>query len=114
MKISKKVLIEKIRNAKQFSKKLPSVIERQLSLSEISIFQEKMWKFPGFYFQKKTTRDYLLPIGGNVLGYTSETNKRELKIKPDYDLGEMIGRQGIEKTYEKILKGKKGIKIFQD
>ena len=113
LKISKKELIEKIRNAKQFSKKLPSVIERQLSLSEISIFQEKMWKFPGFYFQKKTTRDYLLPIGGNVLGYTSETNKRELKIKPDYDLGEMIGRQGIEKTYEKILKGKKGIKIFQ-
>ncbi|MEC7414777.1 MAG: penicillin-binding protein 2 [Bacteroidota bacterium] len=113
LKISKKELIEKIRNAKQFSKKLPSVIERQLSLSEISIFQEKMWKFPGFYFQKKTTRDYLLPIGGNVLGYTSETNKRELKMKPDYDLGEMIGRQGIEKTYEKILRGKKGIKIFQ-
>ena len=75
LKISKKELIEKIRNAKQFSKKLPSVIERQLSLSEISIFQEKMLKFPRFYFQKKTTRDYLLPIGGNVLGYTSETNR---------------------------------------
>ena len=97
LKISKKELIEKIRNAKQFSKKLPSVIERQLSLSEISIFQEKMWKFPGFYFQKKTTRDYLLPIGGNVLGYISETTKRELKMKPNYDLGEMIGRQELKK-----------------
>ena len=72
-----------------------------------------MWKFPGFYFQKKTTRDYVLPIGANILGYISETNKRELKMKPNYDLGEMIGRQGIEKTYEKILRGKKGIKIFQ-
>ena len=38
---------------------------------------------------------------------------REIKNETDYDLGEMIGRQGIEKTYEKILKGKKGIKIFQ-
>ena len=113
LKISKNELIEKIESAKQFSKKLPSVIERQLSLSEISIIQEKMWKFPGFYFQKKTTRDYVLPIGGNILGYISETNKRELKMKPNYDLGEMIGRQGIEKTYEKILRGKKGIKIFQ-
>ena len=113
LKISKNELIEKIESAEQFSKKLPSVIERQLSLSEISIIQEKMWKFPGFYFQKKTTRDYVLPIGGNILGYISETNKRELKIKPNYDLGEMIGRQGIEKTYEKILRGKKGIKIFQ-
>ena len=113
LKISKNELIEKIESAEQFSKKLPSVIERQLSLSEISIIQEKMWKFPGFYFQKKTTRDYVLPIGGNILGYISETNKRELEMKPDYDLGEMIGRQGIEKTYEKILRGKKGIKIFQ-
>ena len=42
-----------------------------------------------------------------------ETNKRELKMKTDYDPGEMIGRQGIEKTYEKNLRGKKGIKIFQ-
>ena len=113
LKISKNELIEKIESAEQFSKKLPSVIERQLSLSEISVIQEKMWKFPGFYFQKKTTRDYVLPIGGNILGYISETNKRELKMKPNYDLGEMIGRQGIEKTYEKILRGKKGIKIFQ-
>ena len=113
LKISKNELIEKIESAEQFSKKLPSVIERQLSLSEISIIQEKMWKFPGFYFQKKTTRDYVLPIGGNILGYISETNKRELKMKPNYDLGELIGRQGIEKTYEKILRGKKGIKIFQ-
>ena len=113
LKISKNELIEKIESAEQFSKKLPSIIERQLSLSEISIIQEKMWKFPGFYFQKKTTRDYVLPIGGNILGYISETNKRELKMKPNYDLGEMIGRQGIEKTYEKILRGKKGIKIFQ-
>ena len=113
LKISKKELIEKIRNAEEFSKKLPSIIERQLSFSEISIFQEKMWKFPGFYFQKKTTRDYILPIGGNILGYISETNKRELKMKTDYDPGEMIGRQGIEKTYEKNLRGKKGMKIFQ-
>ena len=113
LKISKNELIEKIESAEQFSKKLPSVIERQLSLSEISVIQEKMWKFPGFYFQKKTTRDYVLPIGANILGYISETNKREIKMKPNYDLGEMIGRQGIEKTYEKILRGKKGIKIFQ-
>ena len=113
LKISKKELIEKIGNAEEFSKKLPSIIERQLSFSEISIFQEKMWKFPGFYFQKKTTRDYILPIGGNILGYISETNKRELKMKTDYDPGEMIGRQGIEKTYEKNLRGKKGMKIFQ-
>ena len=65
------------------------------------------------YFQKKTTRDYVLPIGANILGYISETNKRELEMKPDYDLGEMIGRQGLEKTYEIKLRGKKGVKYLQ-
>ena len=77
------------------------------------LFQEKMWKYPGFYFQKKSTRDYVLPIGANVLGYISETNQSEIKSKTDYDLGEMIGRQGIEKTYEKILRAQKEYNSFK-
>ena len=82
-----------------------------MSLSEISIIQEKMWKFPGFYFQKKTTRDYVLPIGTNILGYISETNKEELKMKPNYDLGEMIGRQKLKKHMKKFFVVKR-VKIF--
>ena len=164
LNISKEELLNQIKDAKNFSKKLPSVILRQLSMAEAAKLQEKMWKFPGFYFQKKSTRDYLLPIGSNILGYTSETNRHEIKpsaskvleidnlkllgvnyavndseksareeknllskknnksedsfspineILENYDLGEMIGRQGIEKTYEKKLRGKKGIQFFQ-
>lgn len=113
LKISKETLLTKIQEAKRFSRKLPSVVMRQLSLAEVGILQEKMWKYSGFYFQKKSTRDYLLPIGANVLGYTSETNQNEIKTKSDYDLGEMIGRQGIEKTYEEVLRGTKGEQLFQ-
>lgn len=113
LKITKAELVQQIKNAARFSKKLPSVILRQLSMEEVALLQEKMWKFPGFYFQKKSTRDYILPIGANVLGYTSETNRNEIRTKTDYDLGEMIGRQGIEKTYEKTLRGKKGVQLFQ-
>jgi cell division protein FtsI/penicillin-binding protein 2 len=113
LKITKKTLLTQIQEAKRFSRKLPSVVMRQLSLAEVGILQEKMWKYPGFYFQKKSTRDYLLPIGANVLGYTSETNQDEIKTKSDYDLGEMIGRQGIEKTYEEVLRGTKGEQLFQ-
>jgi|TARA_X000000950_G_scaffold199299_1_gene240002 penicillin-binding protein 2 len=113
LKISKNQLSKQIQDAKKFSRKLPSVVMRQLSMSEVGILQEKMWKYPGFYFQKKSTRDYVLPIGANVLGYTSETNQKEIKTKSDYELGEMIGRQGIEKTYEKLLRGTKGVQLFQ-
>ena len=70
-------------------------------------------EIPRILFSKKSTRDYIIPIAPNVLGYTSETNQREIKTKIDYDLGEMIGRQGIEKTYEKLLRGKKGKELFQ-
>ena len=164
LNISKEELLNQIKNAENFSRKLPSVLVRQLSMTEAAKLQEKMWKFPGFYFQKKTTRDYILPIGSNVLGYTSETNEYEIKpssyrlpqiektklievnkvinhnyyssseekdslnkinsnseftyppineLLENYDLGEMIGRQGIEKTYEKKLRGRKGIEFFQ-
>ena len=113
LKISKKELLFQLQNAKRFSKKLPSVVLRELSMSEVAVFQEKMWKYPGFYFQKKSTRDYVLPIGANVLGYISETNQSEIKSKTDYDLGEMIGRQGIEKTYEKYCVAQKEYNSFK-
>ena len=113
LNITKEELLHQIKNAARFSKKLPSVLLRQLSMKEVALLQEKMWKFPGFYFQKKSTRDYILSIGSNVLGYTSETNRNEIRTKTDYELGEMIGRQGIEKTYEKNLRGKKGVQLFQ-
>jgi penicillin-binding protein 2 len=113
LNISKEELEQKIKEAKSFSYKLPSVVSRQLNMEEVAQLQEKMWKFPGFYFQKKSARDYKLTTGANVLGYTSETNRYEIKTKTDYELGEMIGRQGIEKNYEQELRGKKGVQLFQ-
>ena len=113
LEIQKEELVDRLKNAKRFSSKMPSVISRQISKEKQALFQEKIWKYTGFYFQKKTIRDYILPIASNILGYTSEINPFELKNKNDYDLGEMIGRQGIEKTYESKLRGIKGEQFFQ-
>ncbi|MDG1023500.1 MAG: penicillin-binding protein 2 [Flavobacteriaceae bacterium] len=113
LSISKDELLLQLKKAKRFSSKLPSVIIRQVSKEDRAMFQEKIWKYPGFYFQKKLVRDYVLPIASNLLGYTSEVNTSEVNKKNDYALGEMIGRQGIEKTYENSLRGKKGASFFQ-
>ncbi|MDG1763105.1 MAG: penicillin-binding protein 2 [Flavobacteriaceae bacterium] len=113
LEIQKEELVDRLKNAKRFSSKMPSVISRQISKEKQALFQEKIWKYTGFYFQKKTIRDYIHPIASNILGYTSEINPFELKNKNDYDLGEMIGRQGIEKTYESKLRGIKGEQFFQ-
>lgn len=111
--LSKEELIGILHKARRFSSKRPSVVSRQISREKQALFEEKIWKYTGFYFQKKTIRDYILPLASNILGYTSEINPTELKTKTDYDLGEMIGRQGIEKTYENKLRGKKGFQFFQ-
>ncbi len=113
LEISKEELINSLQKAKRFSSKRSSVVSRQISKEKQALFKEKIWKYSGFYFQKKTIRDYSLPIASNILGYTSEINPTELKNKTDYDLGEMIGRQGIEKAYEDVLRGKKGFQFFQ-
>ena len=113
LEISKEELINSLQKAKRFSSKRSSVVSRQINKEKQALFKEKIWKYTGFYFQKKTIRDYSLPIASNILGYTSEINPNELKNKTDYDLGEMIGRQGIEKAYEDLLRGKKGFQFFQ-
>ena len=111
--ISKEEFLLQLKKAKRFSYKLPSVIIRQISGEDRASFQEKIWKYPGFYFQNKLARDYVLPIASNLLGYTSEVLPREINKENEYALGEMIGRQGIEKTYENSLRGKKGTTFYQ-
>jgi penicillin-binding protein 2 len=72
-----------------------------------------MWKYEGFFIQKKSLRDYRIGFGANVLGYVSEVNNNDLKYDNYYQQGELIGRQGIEKSYENELRGKKGKRFLQ-
>lgn len=113
LKIDSNLLLKKINEAKSFSVKLPSIILRQITKEQNALFQEKIWKYPGFFIQKKSLRDYKISIASNLLGYISEVNNNEINDQSYYNIGELIGRQGIEKSYEKILRGKKGIKYFQ-
>ena len=113
LKIDPNLLIKKINEAKSFSVKLPSIVLRQITKEQNALFQEKIWKYPGFFIQKKSLRDYKISIASNLLGYISEVNENEINDQSYYNIGELIGRQGIEKSYEKILRGKKAVKYFQ-
>lgn len=113
LSLSKDELEIQLKKAKQYSRKLPSVVVRHVAKEERAVLQEKLWKYPGFYFQKKTVRDYVIPTAANVLGYISEVNLNEIRFNDSYDLGEMVGRQGIEKTYDNQLRGEKGYAYYQ-
>lgn len=108
-----KKLIKRLDKAKIYSPRLPSVVLPQLSKEEYAYIQEKMWKYSGFYIQKRSLRDYQVNSSANVFGYISEVNGAEAKAKSDYQPGELIGRSGVEKEYEDLLRGKKGVKYIQ-
>ena len=111
--IDKKELIINLESARKFSMRLPSVVVNQISKETYAKLQEQMWKFQGFFTQKKSIRDYRVNFGANVLGYVSEVNSEDLIKDKYYRQGDLIGRQGVEKSYEKELRGKKGKKFLQ-
>lgn len=113
LKIDKAQFIKKYIKAKHYSPRLPSVFVSHLSKEDYAILQEKMRKYVGFYIQKRSLRQYETTIGANVLGDIGEVNNGNIKKDPYYKMGDLIGKQGVEISYEKILRGRKGIKFIQ-
>lgn len=111
--MDKEKFIKKLRKARVYSPRLPSVLVHQLSKQDYARLQEKMRRFPGFYIQKRSLRYYDTGSGANVLGYISEVNERDMAKNPNYVQGELTGRTGIEKVYEDTLRGRKGIQYIQ-
>ncbi|MCB0446665.1 MAG: penicillin-binding protein 2 [Gelidibacter sp.] len=113
LRITKEDFIRMYNKAYVYSPRLPSVFIPQLSREEYGLLQEKIRKFEGFYIQKRSLRDYQTTIGANVLGDIGEVNNAIIEKNPYYNMGDLIGKQGVEQTYEEVLRGVKGIKFIQ-
>ncbi len=115
LKIDEEEYNKKLKRAYTYSPRLPSVFISHLSKKDYAILQEKMRKFGGFYIQKRSLRHYEISIGANVLGDIGEVNNGDLKKDQYYESGDLKGKQGVEASYEEILRGVKGIKhILRD
>ena len=84
----------------------------QLSDKDFSIFQEKIFRFPGFYVQKRSVRQYQSSIAAHVLGDVAEVSPADIEGDDYYQPGDYIGKLGVERSYEKQLRGEKGIQIL--
>ena len=111
--IDKEKFIQKLRKARIYSPRLPSVLVPQLSKEDYAMLQEKMRKYEGFYIQKRSLRYYDTKAAANVLGYIREVNERDLERNPYYVQGELTGGKGVEQQYEEILRGRKGVQYIQ-
>jgi len=112
LEIPKEQLINQIKKAKSYSYFRPSIILNQLSSQTYAILQEKMYKYRGFFVQTRTLRKYLNKSASHILGYVGEIDEGELVNNKYYRSGDYIGKNGIEKTYEEFLRGKKGVKLY--
>lgn len=113
LKIDKETFIKKYQKTRHYSPRLPSVFISHLSKEDYAVLQEKMRKYEGFYIQKRSLRQYERTIGANVLGDIGEVSPAIIKKDAYYKMGDLIGKQGVEISYEKTLRGNKGIKFIQ-
>jgi penicillin-binding protein 2 len=110
--ITREIFKERLRAAVNYSRRAPSVFLKQVSAETYARLQEKMFMYPGFYVQPRTLRKYSKPLAAHILGYVSEVDDNIIKKEPYYKPGDYIGKSGIEESYEKEIRGKKGVKIF--
>lgn len=94
----------------------PSVFEPLLSEEKMAKLNESMYKFaPAFYLQDRSIRSYPYDAAANVLGYTAEVDTNFLKKHPSegYVAGDFAGMTGLERSYEKVLMGERGIEYWK-
>lgn len=99
---------KKIEKAATYSNSVPSLFKQQISKEDYGYLQEKMSEFPGFFVQSRTLRSYPQPIAAHILGYVSEVDEQDIENDSYYRMGDYIGKSGIEKAYEPVLRGVKG------
>ena len=100
------------RKAKNYSQVKPSIFIKQLSVETYGTLQEVLFKFPGFYVQPRTLRKYPDPMAAHLFGYIGEVDTNITKKDPYYKEGDYIGKSGIEQSYEKVLRGKRGTRTM--
>ena len=100
------------RRNRGYSRYSPQVFMEQLRQEEVAALQQELYKYAGIDIRCRTLRDYMYPIASHVLGSVGEVNQRDLDRDKYYSVGDYSGRDGIERTYEKELRGEKGVKIL--
>jgi len=108
--IDMETFMEKYQKIVKYSRFKASVFEKQISKETYGYLEEMMFKFPGFFVQTRSLRNYAFPVAAHTLGYVGEVSRRSLEKDPYYRQGDYIGNSGLEYDYEKVLRGEKGVK----
>jgi penicillin-binding protein 2 len=92
----------------------PGIFEPMLSPEMFARLNENLYKFSGFSLSERSVRNYPYHAAGHLLGYIDEVDTTFLRVHKDegYLMGDYAGRTGLERTYEKVLMGRRGVKNY--
>lgn len=102
----------RMKKEKGYSYYLPQTFYKMISVEQYATFQDKLVEYPGFFIQARTLRGYGTESLANALGYIGEISQPELERDTTkyYRRGDYVGISGLEKFYEKVLRGQPGVK----
>lgn len=109
--LDKETLIKGINKCRRYSRFKASILVSQITSDRYAILQEKLHKYKGFFVQTRTLRKYNVSHSADVFGYIGEVSPSQIKKDSNYAPGDYVGVSGLERTFEKQLRGEKGEKI---
>ena len=118
LNITKEDLLKRISDMKDrtinpgYSSYTPQRLISHLSVEDYGRLQEKLYRYPGFFIQKRILRQYNHLTAANLLGNIREVNAKDIENDSYYQAGDYCGDVGVEKSYEKYLRGKKGVEVL--
>lgn len=104
--------IHEMKHSSGYSSYTPQKFITHLSAQDYGRLQEKLYRFPGFFIQKRILRQYNHLAAANVLGNIREVSEKDIENDDYYASGDYCGDLGVERSYEQYLRGIKGEEIL--
>ncbi|HEX6940139.1 MAG TPA: penicillin-binding protein 2 [Longimicrobiales bacterium] len=94
----------------------PLVVSSDLTFEQVSAIEERRPLLPGVYIDMRPKRRYLAgAAAAHVLGYVGEISESELELPEfeGYSAGQIVGKAGVERQYERRLGGRPGVRYVE-
>jgi penicillin-binding protein 2 len=102
---------QKIKRGVGYAPYRPNIFEKQLTIPTYAAFQEHLYDFPGFFVDVRTDRKYKHSNAAHMMGYIGEVTDKDIESSEGYyRMGDFIGISGVERSYEEVLRGQKGVR----